>query len=189
MKELTKKQNEILSFIKKFIVSHGYPPTTREIGAALGISSPATIHVHLSKLEQKGYIKKENSKNRALELLVNNEYEEKDENIVTGMIANMGCITGRAKILNSYEDISNVNIGDIIISTMTLPNYIAAMEKAKGFITDEGGITCHAAILSREFNVPCIVGTINATKVIKDNDLIELDANNGIVRILERNEK
>lgn len=117
------------------------------------------------------------------------EKVEKDENIVTGMIANMGCITGRAKILNSYEDISNVNIGDIIISTMTLPNYIAAMEKAKGFITDEGGITCHAAILSREFNVPCIVGTINATKVIKDNDLIELDANNGIVRILERNEK
>ena len=82
MKELTKKQNEILSFIKKFIVSHGYPPTTREIGAALGISSPATIHVHLSKLEQKGYIKKENSKNRALELLVENEYEEKNENII-----------------------------------------------------------------------------------------------------------
>ena len=112
---------------------------------------------------------------------------ETSENIVTGMIANMGCIKGRAKILNSYEDISNVNIGDIIISTMTLPNYIAAMEKAKGFITDEGGITCHAAILSREFNVPCIVGTINATKVINDNDLIELDANNGIIRILERN--
>lgn len=117
------------------------------------------------------------------------EKVESSDNIVTGMIANMGCITGRAKILNSYEDISNVNIGDIIISTMTLPNYIAAMEKAKGFITDEGGITCHAAILSREFNVPCIVGTINATKVIKDNDLIELDANNGIIRILERNEK
>lgn len=114
---------------------------------------------------------------------------ESSNNIVTGMIANLGCITGRAKILNSYEDISNVNIGDIIVSTMTLPNYIAAMEKARGFITDEGGITCHAAILSREFNVPCIVGTINATKVIKDNDLIELDANNGIVRIIERDEK
>ncbi len=114
---------------------------------------------------------------------------ESSDNIVTGMIANMGCITGRAKILNSYEDISNVNIGDIIISTMTLPNYIAAMEKARGFITDEGGITCHAAILSREFNVPCIVGTINATKIIKDNDLIELDANNGIVRIIERSKK
>ena len=82
MKELTKKQDEILQFIKKFIVSHGYPPTTREIGSALGISSPATINVHLSKLEQKGYIKKENSKNRALELLVNNEYEEKNENII-----------------------------------------------------------------------------------------------------------
>ena len=119
----------------------------------------------------------------------NNQKIEPSDDVVTGMIANMGCIVGRAKILNSYEDISNVNIGDIIISTMTLPNYIAAMEKARGFITDEGGITCHAAILSREFNVPCIVGTLNATKVIKDNDLIELDANNGIVRILEREDK
>lgn len=82
MKELTKKQDEILTFIKQFIVSHNYPPTTREIGDALGISSPATIHVHLSKLAQKGYIKKENSKNRAIELLVKNEYEIKDENII-----------------------------------------------------------------------------------------------------------
>ena len=82
MKELTKKQNEILQYIKKFIVSHVYQPTTREIGQAVGTNSPATIHVHLSKLEQKGYIKKENSKNRAIELLVKNEYEIKNENII-----------------------------------------------------------------------------------------------------------
>lgn len=82
MTELTKKQNEILDYVKKFIVSHGYPPTTREIGSALGISSPATIHVHLAKLEQKGYIKKENSKNRAIELLVKNEYEVQNDNII-----------------------------------------------------------------------------------------------------------
>jgi len=82
LKELTKKQDEILQYIKQFIVSHGYPPTTREIGKALDISSPATIHVHLSKLEQKGYIKKENSKNRAIELLVKNEFDVKDDNVV-----------------------------------------------------------------------------------------------------------
>lgn len=67
---------------------------------------------------------------------------------------------------------------------MTTPDYVSAMEKASGFITDEGGITCHAAILSREFNVPCIVGTINGTKEIQDGQMIELDAYNGKVYIL-----
>ena len=61
---------------------------------------------------------------------------------------------------------------------MTTPDYVSAMEKVAGFITDEGGITCHAAILSREFNVPCIVGTVNATNKIKDGEIVELDAYN-----------
>lgn len=82
MQELTERQAEILNFIKEFIVSNGYPPTVREIGKALGLSSPATIHTHLNNLESKGFIKKDSSKNRALELLVENEYENKAEDVV-----------------------------------------------------------------------------------------------------------
>ena len=82
MEELTKRQNEILTYIKKFIVSNGYPPTVREIGEALDVSSPATIHAHLQNLEEKGWIKKQGSKNRAIELLVENEFEPKNENVV-----------------------------------------------------------------------------------------------------------
>lgn len=82
MANLTKRQDEILNYIKEYIVSHGYPPTVREIGSDLGVSSPATIHSHLEKLVEKGFIKKDGSKNRAIELLVDNEYEEKDENVV-----------------------------------------------------------------------------------------------------------
>ena len=82
MEQLTKRQEEIMEFIKKFIVSHGYPPTVREIGKDLGISSPATIHAHLGNLESKGMIKKNASKNRAIELLVKNEYEMQNELIV-----------------------------------------------------------------------------------------------------------
>lgn len=82
MDELTKRQSEVLDFIKNFIVSHGYPPTIREIGTALGLSSPATTYTHLSQLEKKGYIKKLDSKNRAIELLVDNEYDNKNENVV-----------------------------------------------------------------------------------------------------------
>ena len=82
MEILTKRQEEILNYIKKYIVSHGYPPTVREIGKDLNLSSPATIHTHLSNLEKKGYIRKEETKNRAIELLINNEFDEKEENIV-----------------------------------------------------------------------------------------------------------
>ena len=74
MEKLTRRQEDVLNYVKGYIVSHGYPPTIREIGRALDISSPATIHAHLSNLEQKGFIRKENSKNRAIELLVENEY-------------------------------------------------------------------------------------------------------------------
>ncbi len=82
MKELTPRQNEILNYIKKYIATHGYPPTIREIGADLGVSSPATIHAHLENLEKKGFIRKQETKNRALELLVENEFEQKSELIV-----------------------------------------------------------------------------------------------------------
>lgn len=107
------------------------------------------------------------------------------DNMIKGMPANKGKVTGKAKVLLKYEDIFEVEKGDIIVATMTTPDYVAAMEKAIGFITDEGGITCHAAIISREFNVPCIVGTNNATSKIKSGQLIELDAYNGIITIME----
>jgi len=82
MNNLTKRQEEILTYIKKYIVSHGYPPTVREIGKDLGVSSPATIHTHLSNLESKGFIKKEETKNRAIELLVDNEFSVKQDNSI-----------------------------------------------------------------------------------------------------------
>ena len=82
MESLTKRQEEILNYLKQFMINHGYPPTVREIGKDLGISSPATVHTHLSNLAKKGFIKKEETKNRAIELLVENEFEQKDENII-----------------------------------------------------------------------------------------------------------
>ena len=78
MEKLTEKQNKVLDFLKQSIAKNGYPPTVREICKAIGLSSPATVQSHLNMLEKKGYIKKGDSKNRAIELLVENEYEEKD---------------------------------------------------------------------------------------------------------------
>lgn len=82
MNDLTKRQSEVLNFVKEFMVSHGYPPTVREICNSLGLSSPATVHSHLAQLESKGYIKKNSNKNRAIELLVNNEYLTKKDDVI-----------------------------------------------------------------------------------------------------------
>ncbi len=83
MEKLTNRQGDILDAIKKFQADNGYPPTVREIGKMVQLSSPATIQVHLTNLEDKGYIKKDNNKNRTIEILVPNEYIKKDASIVT----------------------------------------------------------------------------------------------------------
>ena len=77
------------------------------------------------------------------------------------------------------------NKGDILVTSMTTPDWEPIMKKSSGIITDKGGRTCHAAIVARELGVPCIVGTRIATKILKDGDIVELDANHGIVRIIK----
>ena len=82
LKQITDEQNNVLDFIKKFTATHGYPPSIREIGKALGLSSPATVHTHVKKLCNAGYLKVDNNKFRAMEILVDNEYEEKNEELI-----------------------------------------------------------------------------------------------------------
>lgn len=81
-KTLTRKQTEVLDYIKKYTAEHGYPPAIREIGAGLGLSSPATVHTHVKKLEEAGVIKTSSNKFRTIEILVDNEYEETKEDVV-----------------------------------------------------------------------------------------------------------
>lgn len=81
-KELTKKQTAVLDYIKKYTAKHGYPPAVREIGQALGLSSPATVQAHLNKLKEAGVIKNSSNKFRTIELLVENEYIAQDEEVV-----------------------------------------------------------------------------------------------------------
>ena len=82
METPTKKQAEVLDYIKKFIVQFGYPPSIREIGKGLNLSSSATVFVHLKNLEEKGLIKTTNNKFRTIELLVDNEYANEDEDVI-----------------------------------------------------------------------------------------------------------
>ncbi len=113
--------------------------------------------------------------------------EENSSKEIKGKTAFMGSAIGKVKILKSDKDNNKVKKGDIVVAIMTTPNFIPALEKAAAFITDEGGITCHAAIIAREMKKPCIIGTKIATTSLKDGDIIKVDANSGIVYILKKN--
>lgn len=117
MKGLTKRQGDTLDFIKSYIAERGYPPTVREIASQIEVSSPATVHAHLSKLADKGFIKKEDSKNRAIELLVKNEYASFNENIID--VPLLGKITAGSPI----EAIENPN------EYFSLPSYLVPNNK------------------------------------------------------------
>ena len=72
--------------------------------------------------------------------------------------------------------------GEILVSSMTHPDYSIGFQKAKAIITDEGGVSSHAAIVAREMKIPCIIGTKIATRALKDGDRVEVDANKGVIR-------
>lgn len=103
-----------------------------------------------------------------------------------GTTASQGTARGRARVCTGLSDIARVQPGEILVTSMTRPEFLPAMRRAAGVVTDEGGITSHAAIVSRELGIPCVIGTRFATKILRDGDLVDVRANHGIVRILER---
>jgi pyruvate,water dikinase len=87
------------------------------------------------------------------------------------------------RIVNSPEELEKLKAGDVLVTRMTTPDMIAAgLDKAGAFVTDEGGATCHAAALSRELSIPAVFGTRNATKLLRDGDFVEIDAEKGTVK-------
>lgn len=119
--------------------------------------------------------------------LIDDEIENVSE--LKGNIAFKGKVTGLVKIIQLISDAVKIEKGNVLVTSMTDPRYLPIMQKAAAFVTDEGGITCHAAIVARELKKPCIIGTKIATKVLKDGDLVEVDAEKGVVTILKRAEK
>lgn len=97
-----------------------------------------------------------------------------------------GIIKGKVRIIESNEEIKFFKKGEVLVTQMTNPTYLSAMQKSKAIITDEGGMLCHAAIVSRELRIPCVIGTKIATKILKNGDLVEVDAEKGVVRILKK---
>jgi phosphoenolpyruvate synthase/pyruvate phosphate dikinase len=94
-------------------------------------------------------------------------------------------IVGKVKVIYGFADMSQFKQGEVLVTEMTNPDYVPIMKMATAIITNEGGMTCHASIASRELKVPCIVGTKIATQVFRDGDMVEIDVHKGIVRLLK----
>lgn len=103
------------------------------------------------------------------------------EVIVKGLGASPGVASGLVKIIRDIDELDKVKDGDIMVTTMTTPDMVPAMRRAAGIITDEGGVTCHASIISRELGIPCVVGTGSATSTLTENDGVTLDGKKGLV--------
>ena len=101
--------------------------------------------------------------------------------LLKGLGASPGIGTGKVKLVLDIKDLGRVEKGDVLVTKMTTPDYVPAMLKTAGIVTDQGGMTSHAAIVSRELGVPCIVGTSTATQVLKEGSLISVDGSRGIV--------
>ncbi len=115
--------------------------------------------------------------------------EEAGKILLRGETASAGVASGKVKIVQDPSELSKVQKGNILVARMTMPDYVPAMQRAAAIITDEGGMTSHAAIVSREMGTPCIVGTEHATDVLKDNQIVTVHASRGIVYAGKRDVK
>ncbi len=109
--------------------------------------------------------------------------EVSDERVIIakGLGASPGMASGAVKIVKNTDELDKIDEGDILVTVMTTPDMVPAMKRADGIITDEGGVTCHAAIVSRELGIPCVVGTGDASKILQENSIVTLDGSKGFV--------
>ncbi len=109
------------------------------------------------------------------------EIKSEKKMILKGQAASTGMAYGPVKIIHSPSEIDKILAGDVLVTEMTTPDYVPAMKRAAAIVTDAGGRTCHAAIVSRELGIPCVVGTEGATTTLKNGQVITVDGKNGFV--------
>lgn len=108
------------------------------------------------------------------------------DDLLVGVTANKGHVRGVVRLILSDQDMLDMKPGEILVTTMTTPSLMLAVEKAAGIVTDEGGMLCHAAIVSREFDIPCVIGTTDATRRLRTGDTIDMMAEEGRVKVVSR---
>ena len=215
---LGKKDQHIIDVMQFFIyyrtqrtdimnyVSYLVAPTLKKYARAKGLTYKELLFCTHEELTKDLFNKKElKSRMKSFSIIVKNhihiftgkddkmikrifKLNESHEKEIKGKAAFRGKVTGKVKVINLTDDLKKIKKGDILVASMTTPEMVLAMQKAAAFVTNEGGITCHAAIIAREMKKPCVICTKIATQVLKDGQLVEVDANKGIVKII-KNEK
>ena len=205
-----------LAFYRSFIVEnadsviYGYWADVSDLGKKYNLSYDEILllgHKEIIELNDRGIMSKNFEerkngfgvvmKNKEMEIVTGDKLEKlMDEcqdkiDMVSEFKGMVACksnktIKGIVKVIEESKYISRMNKGDILIANETTPDYVIGMKIAGAIITNQGGITSHAAITSREMGIPCIIATKIATKVLKDGDLVEVDANKGVVRIIKK---
>lgn len=125
----------------------------------------------------KSQVESEKSKVQGSESVEANQAEV----LLRGAAASLGVATGPVKVIHHHEEIDKVKEGEVLVTEMTTPDFVPAMKRAAGIVTDTGGRTCHAAIVSRELGIPCVVGTSTATSKLKTGQIVTVDGSKGLV--------
>lgn len=159
---------------------------SEEIETALLTGGP--VYKKLVEERQKKYsLFVDNGKLKIFNRDISKEFlqtSDKSAKEIKGDVASKGRVVGKVRIIYHRGEFSKFKKGEILVTAMTHPEFMQIMKQSSAIITDEGGITCHAAIISRELGIPCIIGTKIATQVLKDGDMVEVDCINGIVSII-----
>jgi phosphohistidine swiveling domain-containing protein len=159
------------------LLQNGTKPKTTELKAR---SAHKGIFVYTP--ENRGsFVQDQAEKERLLSLIFLENYGKE----LKGTVACKGRAAGPVRVVLTDADFKEFNKGDVLVATWTEPKYTSIMRLASAIVTDEGGLTSHAAIVSRELNIPCVIGTKNATKVLKNGDMVEVDAERGVVSIVK----
>ncbi|MEK7129863.1 MAG: PEP/pyruvate-binding domain-containing protein [Patescibacteria group bacterium] len=179
---------ELLELKFKITRDEFYALTQHEVREALKGKAPPVENAR-ARLRGCVFVRKQNS----WQCLTGDEFRKWKEVIeqgqpkdIVGTVAFPGKATGRVVKHLSWTAITNIPAGSILVTGMTNPQMIPYIKNAAAIVTDEGGLTCHAAIISREWKIPCVVGTKVATQLLRDGDLVQVDANAGLVTVLEK---
>jgi len=144
------------------------------------------FHIFYSTTGQRLILSGKQAREFVNRLSFEKEATEKETKEIRGSVAFKGKVKGTVKIVNSVKDVAKIDKGNILVSHMAEPSFTAGFQKCAAIVTDQGGITCHAAIVARELQKPCVIGTKNASQILKDNDVVEVDAFEGIVKVLSK---
>ncbi len=187
--EISKRSGKPLSFIKDLSPEEMYDLIK---GKKIGLKDRKKDYVIIGYDNKIITLSKEKADSFRNKFLKSNfekeflEYSNSEKKEFKGRSASPGFGKGKARIILNSREFNKFEKGDILISLNTTPDYVPIMKKAAAIVTEEGGLTAHVSVVSRELGIPCIVGIRNITKILKDNDLVEVDADKGIVKIIKK---